>query len=575
MKPFIKWAGGKNSLLGEIKKCLPDFVYSQDFCLVEPFVGGGAVSLWALSDLPHLKQLIINDYNADLINVYQVIKNNPDDLIKYIENLQSHYDKLTDLESKKPYFYHKRDVFNQRNSNDVEQAGLFIFLNKSAFNGLYRVNKNNQFNVPIGSYKKPTFIDKDNILTISKKLQNTKILTGDFELVLNHLPNNFPCIFYLDPPYRPISDTASFTSYSDSGFDDNEQKRLANFCKKIDKLGHYFLLSNSDPKNTNLSDDFFDELYQDFKIERIQANRTISASSVGRKKINEIIVSNGFNMKLAFDDFLNSMSETNATLDYFTDFDKVKKNVAQIEIKLNQLNYLLGKDDLKQAVYDLYAECPNAFSILEILIAVRKKEQKKSLDEKGQVVTLNSYFQSADKIIDFLNNTGLADVFRDKNIKNLVDYVFGIEVGLDTNARKNRGGDNMSKAVQLLFDNADIYYKKEVRNTIFTDIESLGADVKQFDFVIKTKRKTYVIETNYYNSGGSKLNEVARAYTDVAPKINQYPQYEFVWITDGQGWKTAKNKLQEAYTHIPSVYNLYTLQSFIEQVNSEGVIRDW
>lgn len=280
-------------------------------------------------------------------------------------------------------------------------------------------------------------------------------------------------------------------------------------------------------------------------------------------------------MKLAFDDFLNSMSETNTTLDYFTDFDKVKKNVAQIEIHLNQLNYLLGKDDLKQAVYDLYAECPNAFSILEILIAVRKKEQKKSLDEKGQVVTLNSYFQSADKIIDFLNNTGLADVFRDKNIKNLVDYVFGIEVGLDTNARKNRGGDNMSKAVQLLFDNADIYYKKEARNTIFTDIESLGADVKQFDFVIKTKRKTYVIETNYYNSGGSKLNEVARAYTDVAPKINQYSQYEFVWITDGQGWKTAKNKLQEAYTHIPSVYNLYTLHGFIEQINSEGVMRDW
>jgi len=281
------------------------------------------------------------------------------------------------------------------------------------------------------------------------------------------------------------------------------------------------------------------------------------------------------NMKLAFDDFLNSMSETNATLDYFTDFDKVKKNVAQIEIHLNQLNYLLGKDDLKQAVYELYAECPNAFSILEILIAVRKKEQKKSLDEQGQVVTLNSYFQSADKIIDFLNNTGLADVFRDKNIKNLVDYVFGIEVGLDTNARKNRGGDNMSKAVQLLFDNADIYYKKEVRNTIFTDIESLGADVKQFDFVIKTKRKTYVIETNYYNSGGSKLNEVARAYTDVTPKINQYPQYEFVWITDGQGWKTAKNKLQEAYTHIPCVYNLYTLHDFVEQINSEGVIRDW
>lgn len=293
MKPFIKWAGGKNSLLDEIQKRLPDFVHSQDFCLVEPFVGGGAVSLWALSELPHLKQLIINDCNADLINVYQAIKNNPDDLIEYIDNLQNHYDKLTDLESKKPYFYHKRDIFNQRTSNDIEQAGLFIFLNKSAFNGLYRVNKNNQFNVPIGSYKKPTFADKENILNISKKLQNTKILTGDFELVLNHLPNNFPCLFYLDPPYRPISDTASFTSYSDNGFDDDEQKRLANFCKKIDELGHYFLLSNSDPKNTNSSDEFFDELYQGFKIERVQANRTISANSNGRKKVNEIMVSNG------------------------------------------------------------------------------------------------------------------------------------------------------------------------------------------------------------------------------------------------------------------------------------------
>ncbi|MFL1731835.1 DNA adenine methylase [Moraxella oculi] len=293
MKPFIKWAGGKNSLLDEIQKHLPDFVYSQDFCLVEPFVGGGAVSLWALSDLPHLKQLIINDYNADLINVYQVIKNHPDDLIWYIESLQNDYNQLTDLESKKPYFYHKRDIFNARSGNNIEQAGLFIFLNKSAFNGLYRVNKNNQFNVPIGSYKNPKFIDKDNILTISQKLQNTQILTGDFELVLPYLPNDLPCVFYIDPPYRPISNTASFAAYSDNGFDDNEQKRLASFCQKIDKMGHYFLLSNSDPKNINSLDNFFDDLYRDFKIERIQANRAIGASGSSRKKINEIMVSNG------------------------------------------------------------------------------------------------------------------------------------------------------------------------------------------------------------------------------------------------------------------------------------------
>lgn len=292
MKPFVKWAGGKTSLLDEIQKRLPSWVYSQDFCLIEPFIGGGALSLWALSELSHLKKLIINDYNADLINVYQVIKNHPDDLIRCVEKLQNDYDQLTDLERKKPYFYHKRDVFNARSGNNIEQAGLFIFLNKSAFNGLYRVNKNNQFNVPIGSYKNPEFINKKNILNISKKLQNTQILTGDFELVLPYLPDDLPCVFYFDPPYRPISDTASFTAYSDSGFDDNEQKRLANFCKKIDKLGHYFLLSNSDPKNHDSEDNFFDELYIDFQIDRIHAKRAISANGSGRKGVSEILVYN-------------------------------------------------------------------------------------------------------------------------------------------------------------------------------------------------------------------------------------------------------------------------------------------
>lgn len=280
-------------------------------------------------------------------------------------------------------------------------------------------------------------------------------------------------------------------------------------------------------------------------------------------------------MKPKFDDFFNQLSETNATLDYFTDFSKVKDNVKSVELKLNQLNYLIGKQNLSEAVRDLYQECPNAFSVLEILIAVRQQDKKKTINSHGQVVYLKDYLISADKIIEFLEQTGLANIFKDREIKNLVDYVFGIEVGLDTNARKNRGGDNMSKAISLLFDKSSVYYQKEVKNTFFTDIESLGKDVKQFDFVIKTKKKTYLIEANYYNSGGSKLNEVARAYTDIAPKINQYPQYEFIWITDGQGWKTAKNKLQEAYQHIPSVYNLATINDFIQKIQAEGIIDNW
>ena len=270
--------------------------------------------------------------------------------------------------------------------------------------------------------------------------------------------------------------------------------------------------------------------------------------------------------------FLSQLTETNATFDYFTDFGKVISNVNKISIKLNQLNYLIGKEDLGKAVEDLFQENPTVFEVLDILIAVRKNKNAKTFNKEGNIELLETYFHTPQKILEFIEETGLGGVFTNKNVTNLVDYVFGIEVGLDTNARKNRGGDNMSKAVSLFFDKANFFYKKEVRNTIFMEIESLGADVKQFDFVIKTKKKTYLIETNYYNTGGSKLNEVARAYSDVAPKINQYESYEFVWITDGQGWNTAKNKLEEAFNIIPSMYNLATLELFISKIKEEEVI---
>lgn len=270
--------------------------------------------------------------------------------------------------------------------------------------------------------------------------------------------------------------------------------------------------------------------------------------------------------------FLSQLSETNATLDYFTDFNKIRNNVNKISIKLNQLNYLIGKENLEEAIHELYAENPKVFEVLDILLAIRKNKNTKTFNNRGEIVVMNTYFSSPKLVYEYITETGLADVFRNKDITNLVDYVFGIEVGLDTNARKNRGGDNMSKAVSLIFDKAGIFYKKEVRNTIFPEIVSLGADVKQFDFVIKTQKKTYLIETNFYNTGGSKLNEVARAYSDVAPKINQYENYEFVWITDGQGWLSAKNKLEEAYNIIPSVYNLSTLGEFVERVKEEKVL---
>jgi type II restriction enzyme len=277
-------------------------------------------------------------------------------------------------------------------------------------------------------------------------------------------------------------------------------------------------------------------------------------------------------MSEQFKHFLSQLSETNATLDYFTDFEKIKINVNKISIKLNQLNYLIGKENLGEAIQELFDENSKVFEVLDILIAVRKNKKAKTFNSNGDIVLLDTYFQTSKSIFEYIEETGLGDVFRNKNITNLVDYVFGIEVGLDTNARKNRGGENMSKAVSLFFDKAKVIYKKEVSSTVFPEIISLGADVKRFDFVIKTQKKTYLIETNYYNGGGSKLNETARSYSDVAPKINQYDNFEFVWITDGQGWHSAKNKLEEAFSIIPSLYNLSTLYLFIEKIQNEGII---
>lgn len=270
---------------------------------------------------------------------------------------------------------------------------------------------------------------------------------------------------------------------------------------------------------------------------------------------------------MQFKNFMKQLSKTNSTLDFFVDFDKVSRNIDKISIKLNQLNYLIGKENISHSVKELYKENKNCFSVLKILIAVRDNREVISPD--GEVVLLNSYFENEDKIIEYINETGLAEIFKNKSVKNLVDYVFGIEVGLDTNARKNRGGKNMEKLIASIFHKNKISFETEVMSDIFPVLKSLGEDTKRFDFVIKTQKKTYLIEVNYYNGGGSKLNETARAYTDISPKINKYDGFEFVWITDGQDWHSAKNKLNEAFNTIPKLYNLTSISDFLKIIKKE------
>lgn len=267
-----------------------------------------------------------------------------------------------------------------------------------------------------------------------------------------------------------------------------------------------------------------------------------------------------------FDTFISQLKETNQTLDFFCDFDKISQNVDDIKLSLCMLNSLIGSTDLRKSVETIWNRDKNAFSVMDILIAVRTRDKKKILDSVGNCVPLESMFNSVDSIMTFLTDTGLGAILQNQQVKNLVDYVFGFETGLDTNARKNRSGHVMENAVANIFNEAGVSFRQEVYSREWPAItEVLGDDEKRFDFVVETSSKVYLIEVNFYSSGGSKLNEVARSYSDIAPKINSVEGFEFVWITDGIGWKSAKNKLQEAFGIIPSIYNLTSIDEFTKQ----------
>ena len=275
-----------------------------------------------------------------------------------------------------------------------------------------------------------------------------------------------------------------------------------------------------------------------------------------------------------FEYFMSQLKETNTTLDFYCDFEKINNNVESISIKLNQLNYLIGQDDIDAAIRRLWEENSSVFNILEILIAVRTSDKKKAIMSDGSIKLINTLFDSVEGVIEYIHGTGLDKVFKNKQIKNLVDYVFGVETGLDTNARKNRSGHLMERQVASILDNHDISYRQEVYSTEYPELAVLGEDKKRFDFVIETNCNKYLIEVNFYSGGGSKLNEVARAYSELSPKINAVDGFKFVWITDGIGWESAKNKLEEAFYTIPNIYNLTNINEFIEQVKEEGLSND-
>ncbi len=290
-KPFLKWAGGKGQLIKEIEKYYP---FSDTITkYAEPFVGGGAVLFDVLKRF-NIKEVYISDTNAELINTYIAVRDSIDALVELLSIYEEEYLPMN-TENRKQYYMDKRERFNTikingDKSENLEKAALMIFLNRTCFNGLYRVNKRGLFNVPMGSYKNPLICDEDNLRAVSQNLQKVNIVCDDYRKSREFIDEN--TFVYLDPPYRPLTNTSSFTAYTENLFDDEMQIELAGFVNEMDNKGAKIVVSNSDPKNSDTDDSFFDDIYSNHKIKRVEATRMINCNSESRGKIKELLISN-------------------------------------------------------------------------------------------------------------------------------------------------------------------------------------------------------------------------------------------------------------------------------------------
>ncbi len=291
-KPFLKWAGGKGQLLSQLGAYLPQQISEEPFTYIEPFVGGGAMLFYMLQHYGNIRKAVINDVNEDLILTYRIIKDDVEALITNLDRLEKDYLAITDQEGRSKIFYDVRERYNQHNGDGIKRVSQLIFLNKTCFNGLYRVNRRGLFNVPFGKYANPTICNAKLLRADSQLLQTAKveICQGDYAQTIQHIDGL--TFVYLDPPYRPLDATSSFTAYAKGDFNDDDQRALAAFCNKLSERGCFWMESNADCSAKNPEDTFFEDLYADYRIERVYASRFINANPEKRGKLTELLIKN-------------------------------------------------------------------------------------------------------------------------------------------------------------------------------------------------------------------------------------------------------------------------------------------
>ena len=598
VKPFLKWAGGKTQLLPALEPYFP-FTDKRITKYAEPFVGGGAV-LFHILNKYDIKDIYISDVNSDLIDSYITIRDNIDSLVTMLHTYEDIYLRQ-DESGKKHYFLKNRSRFNElklTSSSDtiIEKSALMIFLNHTCFNGLYRVNSKGLYNVPAGKYKNPSICDEANLRNISQKLSTVTIVCAPYYQSESFIDET--TFVYFDPPYRPLTQTANFTAYTEYEFGDSEQKALALYYDKLCKKGALCLLSNSDPKNYDPKDNFFDDLYSNYNISRVYANRMINSNASARGKITEILVSNNTKQKgegtvmfleMSKKEFTTRFEEgllnTNRGYNYYVDWTNIL-GLKTYQIEIHALDILIRceESDFKNRFTELIQKLPNVIEVFPYLFALSKAERD-SVVRNGTLKILGSEIDSddygifnfngenlakncsqekIDEYYHFFVEMGLKSLFQNLLEKSVMDYIIGVLVGLDSNGRKNRGGAAFELACEPIIRHVcEPYGLKVLTQKKFKFLhETYGMHIsndeanRKADFIIlnSTHTKCMNIEVNFYNGGGSKPEEIIDAYisrqNDLA-KLN----IGFALITDGNCWKGTTNQLSKGLNHLNYLMN--------------------
>ena len=548
MTPFVKWAGGKTQLLDAIFALKPKHYNNYH----EPFVGGGAV---LFKELP--KTGTINDLNNELMATYRVIKENCVELIKVLRILVE-----THNSSDNPHdFYYKiRDleVFS-----DFDKAVRFIYLNKTGFNGLYRVNNSGKFNVPYGKkdrLENTTVFSETNLKRISMYLNtnNIEITNADFSYVLDAAQQGD--FVFIDSPYDQ-----SFVDYTKEGFNQDEHRRLADVVHELDRQNIKFMLTNH---NTKL----IKELYKDFSIYELPVNRMINSNGGNRTNATtEVIIVNYPISKeqernFEITKFFKQLKPTSYILNNYVNWEKIVNRLEDNDLMLNDLNYLFASDieEFTNQFEKLYKRNPESFSILPLLLASRSSEFV-YLEADANVAKFD--YTNRDSVESFLRDSGLRDnlfINHQKN-RNMREYYLGLEVGLTSADKKNLSGKWASSQIANLLSQHKIEFEREVPYKKVLNI-NLERD-KNFDYVFTINNITYCLEINFFNTSGSKINSESARFEELSTTFENYKDLEFVWVTDGIGLKKHQSQIKKALSKIKHMFNFVTFENFLKELN--------